>query len=92
MSETDPSWVVKDFNVLYRVTRDLLLAVGQGDQTKTAGALDAVAAQLTRLQPAFAMTEAIRLAEQIASGFGATKEDFARAFERVDEERRKGEG
>jgi hypothetical protein len=56
----EPHWLIKDFNVLYAVTRNLLLAVGTGDETKTARALDAVAAQLTRLKPAFAETEDVK--------------------------------
>jgi len=56
----EPPWLAKDFNVLYRVTRDLLLAVGSADETRTAHALNAVAAQLTRLEPAFLVTEALR--------------------------------
>jgi hypothetical protein len=56
----DAHWLLKDFNVLYAVTRALLLAVGTGDETKTARALDAVAAQLTRLKPAFTETEEVK--------------------------------
>ncbi len=55
-------WLIKDFNVLYRVTRDLLRCVGNGDESTTARALNAVAGQLTRLRPAFDLTEGVRLA------------------------------
>ena len=57
----EPHWLTKDFNVLYRVTRDLLLAVGSGDSTRTARALNDAANQLTRLRTAFAVTEAARV-------------------------------
>lgn len=57
---SDPHWLIKDFNVLYAVTRDLLLAVGRGNETETAHALNFVAAQLTRLKPAFTETEEVK--------------------------------
>jgi hypothetical protein len=59
-SGAEPHWLTKDFNVLYAVTRELLLAVGRGDTGETARALNAVAAQLTRLKPAFTDTEEVK--------------------------------
>jgi hypothetical protein len=56
----DAHWLVKDFHVLYAVTLDLLLAVGRGDETETAHALNFVAAQLDRLKPAFRETDEVR--------------------------------
>ena len=67
-SPDDPGWLVKDFNLLYRVTRDLLLAVGAGDELRTAHALNTVAHQLDRLKPAYLMTEAARLAMRERQG------------------------
>ncbi len=56
----DAHWLLKDFNVLYATLRALLRAVGTGDETKTAHALNYAAAQLTRLEPAFTETEEVR--------------------------------
>lgn len=91
MAGDDVSWLVKDFNVLYRVIRDLLRAVGKGDTDTVARALDDVAAQMMRLAPAFAMTEVARMAAQIGQEFGATPEDIDRALARHDEAKAKGQ-
>lgn len=90
--DRDATWLVKDFNVLYRVTRDLLLAVGEGDESKTARALDAVAAQLTRLVPAYTFTEAIRLSMGIARGLNpdVTREDLEAAIAAVEQAKARG--
>ncbi len=57
---SDAHWLIKDFNVLYQATRDLLLAVGTGDETKTAHALNYAASQLERLKPAFGETQEVK--------------------------------
>lgn len=54
------AWLTKDFNVLYRATHGLLLAVGDGDERKVAASLNETAAQLERLAPAYAETEAMK--------------------------------
>lgn len=56
----EPHWLTKDFNVLFRVTRDLLRAVGTADESKVAQALNEAARQIGRLAPAFAGTEISR--------------------------------
>jgi hypothetical protein len=56
----DAHWLLKDFNVLYATLRALLRAVGRGNETETAHALNYAAAQLTRLEPAFTETEEVR--------------------------------
>ena len=89
MSDDDPGWLVKDFNVLYRVTRELLMATGGGDETKVAHALNAVASQIERLKPAYLQTETIRLvgefAGEVARGMhpDLTLEDIQRAEARI---------
>ena len=58
--DPEPHWLVKDFNVLYVSARALADACnGRGDGRPYAP-LKALEAQLERLKPAFAETEAVR--------------------------------
>jgi hypothetical protein len=56
----EPSWLVKDFNVLYRCAKNLAEACnGRGD-VGPYQRLNELEAQLERLAPAFTDTEEIR--------------------------------
>jgi len=58
----EPSWLVKDFNVLYRCAKQALDACrGRGDEGPYAPLLE-LEAQLERLAPAFTDTEEVRKA------------------------------
>jgi len=58
----EPSWLVKDFNVLYRCAKRVADACrGRGDEGPYAP-LQELEAQLERLAPAFTDTEEVRKA------------------------------
>ncbi len=82
-------WLIKDFNVLYRVTRDLLLCVGAGDESTTARALNAVASQLERLRPAYTLTEGVRSA---ARETGTIHPPSSEALANYEATKKAGEG
>ncbi len=87
-SRTPDEWLIKDFNVLYRVTHDLLIAVGSADEPTVARALNAVASQLDRLRPAFTLTEEVRAAARGSLPRGvevrdATDEEQREALDRA---------
>lgn len=61
---TEPHWLVKDFNVLYRAAKRLAEAVDEETLVTATpfNALQDLKAQLERLAPAYNVTEAERAA------------------------------
>lgn len=55
-----PSWLVKDFNVLYRVALQLFDATEESPDRKVERARHSLGVQLERLKPAFTDTEEVR--------------------------------
>lgn len=56
MAQSEPHWLIKDFNVLYLAARRVIDTYGAPPDSR----LSDLAAQLKRLQPAFTETEAAR--------------------------------
>lgn len=82
-------WLIKDFNVLYRVARDLLIESGGCNKTATARARNAVASQLERLAPAYTLTETVRDRARQTGKIEPAPPDALESYERT---KRAGEG
>lgn len=78
-------WWIKDFNALYRITEQTLLAVQAIDSgvppSKLRGAVYGLVAQLERLKPAFDLTERTRVSRR-------TDGLIVEAFEQYQRERK----
>ncbi len=79
-------WLIKDFNALYRITEQTLLAVQAIDSgvplSKLRGAVDGLIGQLGRLKPAFDLTESVRVSKN------KTDDPITKAFEEYERERK----